>query len=73
MKVWDYWVGEDIGKTKCLCCNQIDITQMTFVCGHIISVHKGGNTKVDNMKPICHTCNSSMGTTNMNDFIKTLN
>ena len=38
-KVWAYWIGETIGKTKCLCCNLSDITQMTFHCGHIISVY----------------------------------
>ncbi len=31
--VWDYWIGEDIGRTKCLCCNVTQISQMNFHCG----------------------------------------
>lgn len=68
--VWDKHIGENIGKNLCLCCNLTDITQMNFSCGHIISEHNGGELKLDNLKPICVSCNSSMGTKNMNDFIQ---
>jgi 5-methylcytosine-specific restriction endonuclease McrA len=68
--VWNYWVGETIGKTKCLCCKTTDITMLTFVCGHIIPESKGGELLVNNLKPICGSCNSSMGTTNMDEYIK---
>ena len=70
--VWNTNIGEDIGKFKCLCCNSTDITQMSFNCGHIIAEANGGETIVSNLKPICQNCNSSMGTKNMNDFIKSL-
>ena len=43
---------------------------MSFHCGHIIAVSKGGDTTCDNLKPICQSCNSSMGNMNMNNFIK---
>jgi 5-methylcytosine-specific restriction endonuclease McrA len=69
-KVWSKWVGEDIGKAKCMCCQLTDITQLSFHCGHIIAEAMGGELKVDNLKPICQSCNSSMGTTNMNEFIQ---
>ncbi len=69
-KVWAHWIGEDIGKSKCFCCKLSEITQMSFHCGHIIAVSKGGNTTCDNLKPICQSCNSSMGNMNMNNFIK---
>ncbi len=69
-KVWDFWIGESVGKTKCLCCKLTDITQLNFSCGHIISESDGGPLSVQNLKPICGSCNSSMGTQNMNDFIK---
>lgn len=70
--VWNTNIGEDIGKAKCVCCKSTDITQISFNCGHVISEHNGGETKVSNLKPICQNCNSSMGTKNMNDFILTL-
>lgn len=70
-KVWNKWVGEEIGKTKCLCCQLTEITQMSFHCGHIIAEANGGHLKMDNLKPICSSCNSSMGTTNMDVFMNT--
>ncbi len=68
-KVWAKWVGEEVGKTQCLCCKLTDITQMSFHCGHIISEANGGELKMDNLKPICQSCNSSMGTKDMNEFM----
>lgn len=68
--VWNTHIGEDIGKAKCLCCKNTDITQMSFNCGHIIAEANGGEIIVSNLKPICQNCNSSMGTKNMDDFIK---
>lgn len=70
--VWNTNIGEDIGKSKCLCCKSTDITQMSFNCGHIVAEANGGDTIVSNLKPICQNCNSSMGTKNMEDFMKSL-
>jgi hypothetical protein len=70
--VWNTNIGEDIGKSKCLCCKSTNITQLSFNCGHIIAEANGGKTIVSNLKPICQNCNSSMGTKNMNDFMETL-
>ena len=69
IKVWNKWIGEEVGKTKCLCCKLIDISPLNFTCGHIVAESKGGELKEDNLKPICQSCNSSMGTENMNEFI----
>ena len=69
--VWNKWIGEEIGKSKCLCCKITDITQLSFHCGHIIPESKGGELILSNLKPICQNCNSSMGTMNMDDFMKT--
>ena len=69
-KVWDHWVGEQIGKTKCPCCKLTDITQLNFSCGHINAEANGGSLHVLNLRPICGSCNSSMGTKNMNEFIR---
>jgi 5-methylcytosine-specific restriction endonuclease McrA len=70
--VWNTNIGEDIGKSKCMCCKSTDITQMSFNCGHIVAEVNGGDTIVSNLKPICQNCNSSMGTKNMEDFMKSL-
>lgn len=70
--VWNTNIGEMIGKSKCLCCKSTDITQMSFNCGHIVAEANGGDTIVSNLKPICQNCNSSMGTKNMDDFMKSL-
>ena len=69
-KVWDHWVGEQIGKTKCPCCKLTDITQLNFSCGHINAEANGGSLHVTNLRPVCGSCNSSMGTKNMNEFIR---
>jgi 5-methylcytosine-specific restriction endonuclease McrA len=68
-KVWDKYIGIDIGQTKCLCCKITNISQLNFHCGHIISEKDGGELTMDNLKPICGSCNWSMGTMNMDEFI----
>ena len=70
--VWNTHIGEEKGKSKCLCCKITDITQLSFNCGHIVAESNGGELKVSNLMPICQNCNSSMGTKNMNEFMKTL-
>ena len=70
--VWNTNIGEEIGKSKCLCCKSTDITQLSFNCGHIIAESNGGDTIVSNLKPICQNCNSSMGTKNMIVFMASL-
>jgi hypothetical protein len=70
IQVWNKWIGEEIGKHKCLCCKTIDIIQMSFHCGHINPECRGGETILSNLKPICKTCNLSMGTKNMDEFMK---
>ena len=68
--VWNKYIGEDIGKAKCYCCNLTDIMQISFHCGHVVARVYGGETVIDNLRPICQNCNCSMSTTNMMDFIK---
>ena len=68
-QVWAKHIGEDIGKIKCLCCKLTEITQLTFVCGHIISEFTGGDISIDNLLPICYSCNASMGTQNLNEYM----
>jgi hypothetical protein len=73
IKVWVKETGLKTGEIKCPVCKSVDICQMTFHCGHIVARSKGGGIGVDNLRPICGSCNSSMGTQNMDDFIKRIN
>jgi 5-methylcytosine-specific restriction endonuclease McrA len=47
------------------------IDSKNFDAGHIISEYNGGEMNVDNIVPICRSCNSSMGKKNMNEYIQT--
>jgi hypothetical protein len=68
--VWEKIFGEEVGKTKCPCCDLSEITQLKFECGHIVAESKGGETKIENLIPICSSCNKSMGTKNYYEFKK---
>jgi 5-methylcytosine-specific restriction endonuclease McrA len=70
--VWNKYIGEEIGKSKCLCCGLTDISQISFNCGHIVAEVNGGNMCIDNLMPICQNCNSSMGSMNLLEFKKIL-
>ena len=65
---WNTYVGEEIGKTKCICCKTLDITTFDFQCGHIVADSVGGDTSIENLRPICAKCNNDMGAMNMRDF-----
>lgn len=66
---WDTHVGKYVAATKCLCCKNIEITQHNHECGHIVARSDGGTLDVDNLRPICHKCNNSMGSMNMIEFM----
>jgi len=68
--VWNTYIGEEKGKSKCLCCKTTEIIQISFHCGHIISEKNGGELNVSNLRPICQNCNSSMGQKNMMEFME---
>lgn len=67
-QVWNTHVGIEIGATLCCVCSITTIHQMSFHCGHVIAASRGGSTTVDNLRPICQSCNSSMGNKNLNEF-----
>jgi hypothetical protein len=66
--VWNKYIGESIGKAKCTCCGLTDITQLSFHCGHVLADSQGGTCTVENLRPICQSCNSSMGAVHMDQF-----
>ena len=65
---WARWIGDDVAKTKCMCCGLNEIKMNSFHCGHIMAEVNGGKTTVDNLRPICAACNLSMGADNMDEF-----
>lgn len=66
-KVWDTYIGKHNGTGQCYCC-RTSIDSKSFDCGHVVAAALGGENVVENMRPVCSTCNKSMGTQNMEDF-----
>ena len=68
--VWNTYIGISIGQAKCICCNNRDISQRDFHCGHVKSEATGGKLEISNLRPICAKCNLSMGKMNLFEFQK---
>ena len=68
--VWATYIGGHIAEHKCICCKRVTIKQADFEVGHVQSEATGGTLEINNLRPICSTCNKSMGRTNMIDFVK---
>lgn len=67
--VWKRYAGK-VWETKCnvsWCENKLEVLGSWHV-GHNVSEAKGGDFSIDNFRPICQQCNSSMGTTSIDDF-----
>ena len=67
--VWNTFIGPNIPIHRCLCCLKTTICMTDFQVGHVLSEHCGGNLNIDNLRPICASCNISMGTTNMKEYV----
>lgn len=65
---WIKYMGETFWG-KCVCCGN-NISSVMFHCAHVIAESKGGETTIENMRPVCMGCNYSMGTENMRDFAR---
>lgn len=61
-KVWFKFFNSSEG--KCYCCFG-NISLNSYQCGHIISEFNGGKTIAENLVPVCKSCNTSMGVTNL--------
>lgn len=68
--IWNHWIGHDKAEAFCLCCKVTKISNRSFHAGHVVAESKGGDMSVKNLKPICGPCNHSMGSMNMDEFIK---
>jgi hypothetical protein len=54
---------------KCHCCKEKEIHKKNFECGHIISHFCGGSTHINNLEPICKTCNRDMSIMHMHMYM----
>ena len=67
---WYRWIGEDVAKSLCMCCEKEPIKMFNFECGHVIAKANGGQMDIENLRPICGICNKSMKTEHMAIFKK---
>jgi len=68
-QVWTVYAGETF-KIKCPCCSYNDIDPLHFECGHLVAEAAGGETHLSNLRPVCRTCNASMGAVEMTTWMK---
>lgn len=64
--VWRKYFANQIDG-NCPICNKI-ISLTAHDCGHIVAESKGGVTEIENLRPVCKSCNTSMATKDMDEF-----
>ena len=65
--VWKAFHGESM-TGHCWCCNKHLEALDDWHAGHIVSHANGGKDNVANLRPVCISCNLSMGTEHMDEF-----
>jgi hypothetical protein len=65
--VWKAYMGE-VYSALCYCCGQTKIDVTCFQAGHVIAEANGGETTMQNLRPICGLCNQSGSIAHMKDF-----
>jgi 5-methylcytosine-specific restriction endonuclease McrA len=66
-KLWKQYFDNCI-KGNCYCCKEEIDALGNWEAGHILAAALGGPDTIENLRPICSTCNKSMGTTHMDEF-----
>jgi hypothetical protein len=62
-------VWKRYGGPVCWCCQKQPITAQNKHYGHIQAEKNGGKAIVENLRPVCPSCNLRMRTKNMYDFM----
>lgn len=66
-QLWRQYFADSM-KGRCFCC-QGEINALEgWEAGHVQAVAHGGSDSIDNLRPVCSTCNKSMGTMNMDEY-----
>jgi 5-methylcytosine-specific restriction endonuclease McrA len=68
--IWKKYIGADKGVYPCWCCEDAEMDKREFHAGHVIPESKGGPSSIENLRPVCASCNLSMGDRHMMDFIR---
>lgn len=68
--VWNEYIGKEKGEGLCYCCGKNVIDKAAFEAGHVVPEVKGGAATPENLRPICGSCNRSMGDTDMREYAK---
>lgn len=66
--VWKIYNGNKM-QGKCYVCKE-PISYKNFDLGHVIPIARGGSNRIKNLRPICRSCNNSIGTQNLEAFKK---
>ena len=66
---WNTHVGKDKNSVFCVCCRTSVIDVFNFHAGHVKSEASGGAVTVENIRPVCSSCNLSMGIQNMHEYV----
>lgn len=66
--VWNLYFN-NLAEGFCKIC-KCRLIRDNWECGHIIAESKGGETIVSNLTVLCSQCNKSMGSNNLEDFMK---
>jgi hypothetical protein len=64
---WKKYLGNK-PEGKCYCCKMVTISFFDFEVGHNKARSKGGSDQIENLRPICKSCNTSMGTQSIESF-----
>lgn len=67
-QVWRKHCGDTLTGTCAVCKSHVD--NSAFHAGHIVSQKNGGTMEIHNLRVTCATCNLSMGSQNMDIFIR---
>jgi 5-methylcytosine-specific restriction endonuclease McrA len=65
-KVWLTYMGNVLVGECYVCNSQLEYENCEM--GHVLSIHNGGTDDETNLRPICGSCNKSMGVNNLEEY-----
>ena len=68
-KIWTHYNGQHYYGLCFTCGDGISI--LNFHCGHVTAETNGGVETIENLRPVCQHCNTSMGERHMEEYMTT--